>query len=45
MTAAVVGGKITFNALSDIAGKYKLVDPKGPAVACAKSLGIGFGTK
>lgn len=45
VTAAVVGGKITFNALSDIAGKYKLVDPKGPAVACAKSLGIGFGTK
>ena len=43
VTAAVVGGRITFNALGEIAGKYKLVDPEGPEVRCARDLGIGFG--
>ena len=43
VTVAVSGGNITFNALVDIAGKYKLVDPAGPAVAYARSVGISFG--
>ena len=43
VTVAVSGGNITFNALADIAGKYKLVDPAGPAVAFARSVGISFG--
>lgn len=43
VTVAVSGGNITFNALADIAGKYKLVDPAGPAVAFARSIGISFG--
>ena len=45
VTAAVSGGRITFNALSDIAGKYKLVDPNGPTVKFAKDIGIATGTK
>ena len=45
VTAAVAGREITFNALSDIAGKYKLVDPKGPVVRAAKDIGINFGIK
>lgn len=45
VTAAAVGGEITFNALSDIAGKYKLVDPKGATVRSAKDIGISFGIK
>lgn len=43
VTAAVSGNRITFNALTEIAGKYKLVDPKGAIVNFAKSIGIGFG--
>lgn len=43
VTAAVSGNKITFNALADIAGKYKLVDPSSPIVEFAKKIGIGFG--
>ena len=43
VTAAVSGGNITFNALADIAGKYKLVDPEGNAVREAKDIGISFG--
>lgn len=43
VTAAVSGNRITFNALADIAGKYKLVDPAGDMVTFARSIGIAFG--
>lgn len=43
VTAAVSGNKITFNALADIAGKYKLVDPNGDIVRFAGDIGISFG--
>ena len=43
VTAAVCGNSITFNALTDIAGKYKFVDPKGEDVQFARSIGISFG--
>ncbi len=43
VTAAVAGNRITFNALTEIAGKYKLVAPDGDVVRFAKSIGIGFG--
>ena len=43
VTAAVSGNRITFNALTDIAGKYKFVDPEGDTVRFAKSIGIGVG--
>ena len=45
VTAAVVGGEITFNALSGIAGKYKLVSPDCPTVRFAKEIGVSFGNK
>ena len=45
VTAAVIGNKITFNALPDIAGKYKFVDPQGEEVALARSIGISFGDR
>ena len=43
VTAAVSGNRITFNALAEIAGKYKLVDPNGDIVNFAKGIGISFG--
>lgn len=43
VTAAVAGNRITFNALTEIAGKYKLVAPDGDIVRFAKRIGIGFG--
>ena len=43
VTAAVSGGDITFNALSDIAGKYKFVDPAGGDVQFARGIGVSFG--
>ena len=43
VTAAVSGSRITVNALTDVAGKYKLVPPAGEIVAAAKSIGIHFG--
>ncbi len=43
VTVAVSGGKITFNALPDIAGKYKFVDPNGEIVRAAEETGISFG--
>ncbi len=43
VTAAVSGGDITFNALSDIAGKYKFVDPAGGDVQFARGIGVCFG--
>ena len=43
VTAAVSGNRITFNALAEIAGKYKLVDPEGDIVRFAEDIGIGFG--
>ena len=45
MTAAVNGNNITFNALPDIAGKYKFVDPHGEEVALARGIGISFGDR
>ena len=45
VTAAVSGNNITFNALPDIAGKYKFVDPQGEEVALARSIGISFGDR
>ncbi len=45
VTVAVSGNKITFNALTDIAGKYKFVNPEGDDVKFAKSIGISFGTE
>ncbi len=43
VTVAMSGGKVTYNALSDIAGKAKLVPPKCQEVLTAKSIGISFG--
>ena len=40
---AYVDGKVTANKLDDIAGKKKLVDPKGQQVQTARDLGISFG--
>lgn len=45
VTVAVSGNRITFNALTDIAGKYKLVDPACDTVAFARSIGIRFGDR
>ena len=45
VTAAVSGNTITFNALADIAGKYKFVDPDGDDVRFARSIGVSFGDK
>ena len=45
VTAAVSGNSITFNALADIAGKYKFVDPQGEEVCFARSIGISFGDR
>ncbi|MBQ8927236.1 MAG: 6-phosphofructokinase [Oscillospiraceae bacterium] len=42
-TVAFVDGKVTSNKLDDIAGKKKLVDPKGQQVQTARDLGISFG--
>ena len=42
-TVAYVDGKVTSNKLEDIAGKKKLVDPKGQQVQFARDLGISFG--
>ena len=42
-TVAYVDGKVTSNKLDDIAGKKKLVDPKGQQVQTARDLGISFG--
>ena len=43
VTVAVSGSRITYNALEDIAGKYKLVDPAGETVRFARGIGISFG--
>lgn len=45
VTAAVRGNKITCNELSEIAGRYKQVDPDGEIVSAARNLGISFGVK
>ena len=42
-TVAQRDGKIVSNKLADIAGKKKLVDPKGQEVQTARDLGISFG--
>ena len=43
VTVALVGNQITFNALADIAGKYKLVDPENEVVKAAEGIGICLG--
>ncbi len=43
VTVAYARGQITFNALSDIAGKYKFVDPDGELVRAAERIGVCFG--
>ena len=43
VTVAVCGNTITFNALADIAGKYKFVDPSSEIVAAAEGIGICLG--
>ena len=43
VTVAVSGNRITFNALPDIAGKYKFVDPNGEIVCAAEETGVCFG--
>ena len=43
VTVAVSRGEITFNALADIAGKYKLVDPDSEIVRAAEGIGVCFG--
>ena len=43
VTVASVGNKITFNALTEIAGKYKFVSPASEIVRFARSIGISFG--
>ena len=43
VTVAVSGNRITFNALPDIAGKYKFVDPNGEIVRAAEETGVCFG--
>ena len=45
VTVALNGGNVVYNALSDIAGRDKPVDPKGEAVRFARDIGIFFGTK
>jgi 6-phosphofructokinase 1 len=39
----MVNGKITSNALDDIAGKTKFVTPDNQLVITAKDLGVKFG--
>lgn len=43
VTVALEDNAITFNALADIAGKYKFVDPAGDTVRFAREIGISFG--
>ena len=43
VTVAVSGSKITFNALQDVAGKYKLVDPASEIVRAAEDIGVCMG--
>lgn len=42
-TVALVGGKVTYNALTDIAGKAKLVPPDCQEVQVARHLGVSLG--
>ncbi len=43
VTVAVNGANITFNALADVAGKYKFVDPASEIVRAAEDIGVSFG--
>ncbi len=43
VTVAMVKGKVTYNALADIAGKAKLVPPDCQEVKTAESIGISLG--
>ena len=43
VAAAFSGDKLTYNSLSDIAGKTKLVSPQHELIKCAREIGISFG--
>lgn len=43
VSVAVSRNRIVYNALAEIAGRYKLVEPDGELVRFAKSIGIRFG--
>ncbi len=43
VTVAVAGRDITFNALPDVAGKYKFVDPTSDIVRQTEDIGVCFG--
>lgn len=43
VTVAVVNGEITYNALSDVAGKTKYVPKDGSVISSARDIGIAFG--
>ena len=43
VTVAVAGRDITFNALPDVAGKYKFVDPASDIVRQTEDIGVCFG--
>ena len=43
VTVAYTRGEVTFNALADVAGKYKFVDPNGEQVLAAERIGVCFG--
>ncbi len=45
VTVAAVGNQITFNALTDVAGRYKFVSPNAEIVRFARSIGISFGDR
>ena len=43
VTVAYTGGKVTYNSLSDIAGKTKSVPPGHEMIRAAKAVGVSFG--
>ncbi len=45
VTAAISRNAMTYNPLSDVAGKYKRVNPDGELVTTAKNTGVTFGVK
>ncbi len=45
ITVAVSGDRIVYNALSEVAGRYKFVDPAGQLVRFAKDIGVSFGER
>jgi 6-phosphofructokinase 1 len=43
VSAAIVGGRITYNRLSDIVGKSKFVAPDHDLIRTARDIGVSFG--